>query len=154
MDDFQFLPFISTALIIASALLMAIGWIFIKQKKRVRHEQMMTAAAWCAVLFFAVYIGRSVLFGNTAFGGPEHLKVYYTLFLLFHIILSTVGGVLGGYTLWLGKKKRLGRHRKLGPVSCIIWFLTALTGVVVYVLLYIMYPGGETTSLLRAIFSR
>ncbi|MDK7951380.1 DUF420 domain-containing protein, partial [Staphylococcus lugdunensis] len=41
-------------------------------------------------------------------------------------------------------------HRKIGPIASIIWFFTAITGVAVYLLLYILYPGGETTSLIKA----
>ncbi|RQN16532.1 DUF420 domain-containing protein, partial [Paraburkholderia tropica] len=45
---------------------------------------------------------------------------------------------------------KLHIHRKIGPWALIIWFFTAITGVAVYVLLYVLYPGGETTSLLKA----
>ncbi|MBW9235389.1 DUF420 domain-containing protein, partial [Leptospira santarosai] len=45
----------------------------------------------------------------------------------------------------------LQRHRKLGPITSVIWFFTAITGVMVYLLLYIIYQGGETTSVFKAI---
>ena len=50
--------------------------------------------------------------GNTAFGGPDHLKVYYTIFLIFHICLATTGAVLGVVTINAGLKNNLVRHRK------------------------------------------
>ncbi|HCX9863375.1 TPA: DUF420 domain-containing protein, partial [Staphylococcus aureus] len=43
-------------------------------------------------------------------------------------------------------------HRKFGPFASVIWFCTAITGVAVYLLLYVLYPGGETTSLIKATF--
>jgi putative membrane protein len=33
----------------------------------------------------------------------------------------------------------------------LIWFFTAITGVAVYLLLYVFYRGGETTSMIKAI---
>ncbi len=89
--------------------------------------------------------------GNTAFGGPDEMKIYYTVFLVFHIILATTGAVFGLVTIWLGYKNRIKKHRKIGPVTSIIWFATATTGVMVYLLLYVLYDGGETTSVIKAI---
>lgn len=151
MGHLAFLPTLSTLCIVISAIFVAIGWYFIKQRKINLHQKMMITAAVFAVLFFTIYASRTVFIGNTSFGGPEHIKIYYTIFLIFHIILATIGAILGIRTIWLGWKKFLDKHRKLGPITSIVWFFTAITGVVVYILLYVLYPGGETTSLIKAI---
>ncbi|MBH4888558.1 DUF420 domain-containing protein, partial [Staphylococcus aureus] len=49
-------------------------------------------------------------------------------------------------------KDKYNVHRKFGPFASVIWFCTAITGVAVYLLLYVLYPGGETTSLIKATF--
>lgn len=146
------LPAISTLFIVISAILVAFGWFAIKKRKIETHKKLMLAAAWFAVGFFVIYASRTILIGNTSFGGPDELKIFYTIFLVFHIVLSTTSGVLGVYTIITGLKDRLDRHRKLGPITSILWFFTAITGVIVYLLLYVFYKGGETTSLIRAIF--
>ena len=107
-------------------------------------------AAIFALTFFIIYACRTIFIGNTAFGGPDSIKVYYTIFLVFHIVLATVGGVLGSIQIILAFKDKFNIHRKVGPVASIVWFFTAITGVAVYILLYVLYPGGETTSLLKA----
>lgn len=147
-----FLPTISTFLIILSAVFVAIGWNLIRKKRIEAHKKLMIAAAVSAVLFFMIYISRTILVGNTSFGGPDSLKIYYTIFLVFHIILATTGAVLGVITIRAGFKNNLQRHRKIGPVTSVIWFFTAITGVLVYLLLYVFYIGGETTSMFKAIF--
>ena len=147
-----FLPTISTVFIILSAVFVAIGWNLIRKKKIDAHKKMMIAAAVSAVLFFIIYISRTVIIGNTSFGGPDGLKIYYTIFLVFHIILATSGAVLGVITIRAGWKNNLEKHRKLGPTTSVIWFFTAITGVMVYLLLYVFYTGGETTSMFKAIF--
>lgn len=149
--ELPLLPTISTFFIVLSAVLVAIGWNLIVQKKELAHQRTMVAAAISAVLFFIIYISRTIFIGNTAFGGPDHLKIYYTIFLVFHIILATTGAVLGVITIIAGFKNNLARHRKIGPVTAIVWFFTALTGVAVYLLLYVFYKGGETTSVFKAI---
>lgn len=146
------LPTISTIFIVLSAVFMGIGIHKIKKHRNIEgHQKMMTYAAVSAVLFFIIYVSRTIFIGNTAFGGPDYLVPFYTVFLIFHIILATTGAFLGGVQIYFGTKNKLSKHRKLAPWASVIWFGTAITGVMVYVLLYVLYPGGETTSLIRAI---
>lgn len=145
------LPFISTMLIVVSAILIAIGWRLIKQKKREQHEKVMLAASILALLFFVIYSLRTVFIGNVAFAGPDHLKPLYTIFLIFHIILAAAGGIFGVVTLIYGFRKQFDKHKKIGPVTSVVWFFTAITGVGVYLLLYVIYPSDEVTSLIKAI---
>jgi putative membrane protein len=145
------LPLISTSFIVLSALLVAIGWRFVRRGKIEQHKQVMAVASIFAVLFFISYVSRTVFIGNTAFGGPSDVAVYYHLFLVFHIILSTVAAVLGIFVLYYAFKRDYAKHRKMGPATSIIWFFTAGTGIMVYLLLYVIYPPGETTNMFKAI---
>ncbi|AMA63958.1 MAG: DUF420 domain-containing protein [Kurthia gibsonii] len=147
------LPTISTFFIVLSAVLIAIGWIQVKNRKIEAHKKTMTAAAISALTFFIIYASRTIFIGNTAFGGPEDLKVYYTTFLVFHIILATTGAVFGIVTLIAGYTNNLVRHRKIAPITSVVWFFVAITGVAVYLLLYVFYKGGETTSVIKAIIN-
>ncbi|MFE7064406.1 DUF420 domain-containing protein [Sutcliffiella sp. NPDC057660] len=145
------LPTISTFFIVLSAIFVGIGWYLISKRKIEAHKKTMLLAAVFAIIFFIIYASRTIFVGNTSFGGPDNIKIYYTLFLLFHITLATIGAVMGIITLWTGYKNNLSKHRKLGPITSIIWFSTGITGVAVYLLLYVIYQGGETTSVFKAI---
>lgn len=145
------LPTISTTFIVLSAIMVAIGWVQISKRKIEAHKKAMFFAGLFAVIFFIIYASRTIFIGNTAFGGPDDIKIYYTIFLIFHITLATIGAVLGIISLYTGYKNKLARHRKLGPITSIVWFFTAITGVAVYLLLYVFYHGGETTSVIKAI---
>lgn len=145
------LPLISTSCIVISAILIAFGWREIKLGNREKHKKIMITAALFALTFFIIYMSRTVFLGNVSFGGPEHLKIFYTVFLIFHVVLATTGGVFGLVTLYLAFKGNFIKHKKIGPWTSIIWFFTAITGVVVYLLLYVIFPNGETTSLIKAI---
>ena len=145
------LPTISTTFIMLSAIMVAIGWGLIRKRKIEAHKKVMIVAAIFAIIFFIIYASRTIFIGNTSFGGPDHIKIYYTIFLVFHITLATVGAVLGIMSLITGFKNSLSKHRKLGPVTSIVWFFTGITGLFVYLLLYVIYPGGDTTSVIKAI---
>ena len=151
MSNLPILPTISTTFIVLSAIFVAIGWAQIKQKKIDKHRKTMTLAGIFAIIFFIIYASRTIFVGNTAFGGPDNIKVYYTIFLVFHISLATTGAVLGITSLYTGYKNKLERHRKIGPITSVVWFFTGITGVAVYLLLYVFYKGGETTSVIKAI---
>lgn len=145
------LPTISTSFIVISAILVAIGWVLIAKRNVEAHKKVMFFAGVFALSFFIVYASRTIFIGNTNFGGPERLKLYYHLFLFFHIFLATSGGVFGLVSLISGFKNKLKLHKKIGPITSIIWFATAITGVFVYFLLYVLYKGGETTSVIKAV---
>lgn len=147
------LPTISTAFIVLSAILIAIGWALVAKRKIEAHKKVMTAAGISALTFFIIYVSRTIFVGNTAFGGPDDLKIYYTIFLVFHIILATTGAVFGIVTLISGYTNNLIRHRKIAPITSVVWFFVAITGVAVYLLLYVFYSGGETTSVFKAILN-
>ncbi|MFC4712559.1 DUF420 domain-containing protein [Planococcus dechangensis] len=145
------LPTISTFFIVLSAILVAIGWNLIRKRRIEAHKKVMLGAGAAALTFFIIYVSRTVFVGNTAFGGPDEYKIYYTVFLIFHITLATIGAVMGLLTIFWGLKNRLDKHRKIGPFTSVVWFFTAITGVMVYLLLYVIYEGGHTTSVFKAI---
>lgn len=152
MSIYTIVPTISTCLIVISAVLVAIGWNLAARRKLDAHKKVMLAGAVFAALFFIVYVSRTIFVGNTEWGGPDSLKPYYLVFLLFHIVLATVAAVFGITTIVLGFKERYAKHRKWGRVTSVMWFVTAITGVAVYVLLYVMYPGGHTKPVFNVIF--
>jgi putative membrane protein len=148
----NFLPLLSTSFIVISAVFVAIGWYQIRKKNHQKHIRFMVLAAIFATLFFIFYVTRTAAYGSTPYTGPASLKAIFLTFLLFHIVLATVGGVMGIITLVLGYRKKFAKHRKIGPWTSIIWFATAITGVTVYYILYVKYPPAEAKPLLDAIF--
>ncbi|MDF2959022.1 MAG: putative rane protein [Paenibacillus sp.] len=147
----QILPAVSTAFIVISAIFVACGWFHIVKGNREAHQKLMLWGAGFALAFFVVYMSRTIFTGNTSFGGPEELKLPYHLFLFFHIALATSAAVFGVITLLHAFNKRFAKHKKIGRWTAVVWLLTAPTGVAVYILLYVLYPGGETKPMIDAI---
>lgn len=144
------LPLFTTSFIMTSAILVAVGWRLILKKKRDQHRRVMLTAAGFALAFFILYVTRTAISGNLAFGGPDYLRVPYLIFLWMHIVLSTVSAVFGMVTIRLGLKENFDKHRIMGRITAIMWFFTALSGFAVYVLLYVLFPG-EVGSIFDAV---
>lgn len=152
MDLNYMLPTVSTFFIVLSAVLVAIGWRLAVQRKLEQHQKMMISGAIAAILFFIIYATRTLVIGSTPYNGPDGLKPYYLAFLLFHIVMATVAAVFGITTITLGFRKKFTKHRKLGRFTAVIWFFTAITGVAVYLILYVLYPPADVKPLFEAIF--
>ena len=70
MDKYTIFPTISTFFIVLSAVLVAFGWNLAIKRRLDAHKKMMLAAAVSALLFFIIYTSRTLLIGNTDWGGP------------------------------------------------------------------------------------
>lgn len=147
------LPAISTTFIAISAILVAMGWAKIMKGNRESHQRFMVAGAVFALLFFIIYMSRTIFVGNTAFSEDAAIWIRdaYYVFLIFHITLATVSAVFGIITLLHAYNKRFAKHKKIGRWTAVMWLCTAPTGIAVYLLLYIFYPGGETKPMIDAI---
>lgn len=103
-----------------------------------------------AALFFIIYAAKTFLIGDTKFGGPNSVSGFYYTFLQSHSVLATVAAILGVITLVYAFKARFSRHRKIAPWTVITWWVTAATGLVVFIFLYIAYTPGPTANLIHS----
>ena len=76
---------ISTSCIVISAILVAIGWALIWKRQVHKHKTLCYGLPFRFNILY--YLCSKNYFIGTAFGGPSSIKVYYTIFLVFHIIL-------------------------------------------------------------------
>lgn len=145
------LPYLNEAFMLASAATVLLGWQAIRRHKVHLHRRLMLTSAVLAVLFFVSYAVRSLAVGDTTFGGPKPLAVPYQVFLQTHTILATVAGVLGILTLRLAFRRRFRRHRRVARWTAVLWLVAAGSGLIVFLMLYIIFPPGPTTNIFRAV---
>ncbi len=130
---------------IISSVFVGIGWYQIRSRKNQQnHRKMMITATVFGALFFISYALSSLLIGDSTFGGPQSIALFYQVFLQVHVILATLAAILGVITLVLALKGRFQRHKKIAPWTAIMWFISAGTGLVVYLMLFIIYKPGPT----------
>jgi putative membrane protein len=68
------------------------------------------------------------------------LRVLYYGILISHVFLAVVVTPMVVYTAYLGLKDRLRRHVWLARWTLPIWLYVSITGVIVYWMLYRLYP--------------
>lgn len=149
--NLAFLGPLNEAFMISSALLIASGWVAVRRRRLHLHRLLMLTGAALGAAFFVSYVVKTLLVGDTSFGGPLALRTPYQVFLQTHASLATVAGILGIVTIRFAFRRRFGRHRKVAPWTAVLWFVAAGSGLAVYLLLYVIYPPGPTQNILRSI---
>ncbi|MGH7387818.1 MAG: DUF420 domain-containing protein, partial [Candidatus Methylomirabilales bacterium] len=65
---------------------------------------------------------------------------YFTL-LVSHITLAVLVLPLALVTLYRALTEQFEKHRRVARWTLPIWFYVSVTGIIVYVMLYRLYPG-------------
>ncbi len=125
---------------IAAVLLIA-GYVLIKRRQEVAHKWTMLAALGVSTAFLACYLTYHLTNEPVKFGGPAAIRPVYLAILISHVLLAATVPVLAIWTAVLGFKDRRRAHRRLAWWTFPIWLYVSVTGVVVYLLLYHLYPA-------------
>ncbi len=75
-----FLPDLNEGFILTSAFLIGAGWYAIRHKQIRWHRRLMFWGSVAASLFFLSYVFKTVVLGDTSFGGPRRILPVYTAF--------------------------------------------------------------------------
>jgi putative membrane protein len=136
------LPVLNATLNAISACLLLLAYRAIRALEIERHRSLMLAAAATSTLFLGSYLTYHAQVGSVRFTGQGPIRIVYFAILISHTLLAIVVLPLVLRTLYLGLKRRDDRHRRLARVTFPIWLYVSVTGVVVYWMLYRLYPPG------------
>lgn len=139
---FAVLPTLSETLILASAGSAAVGWRMIRKRNVRAHRAFMWTAVAFATAFFLTYALKTLILGDATFGGPVRLRPLYDAILAIHIACATVAAGLGVITLRRALRRQFAAHRRLAPWTVRLWWTAAASGLLVYVLLYVVFSPG------------
>ena len=76
--------------------------------------------------------------------------VYYAI-LISHVILAATVPVLASMTIYLGLRDRRAKHRRLARWTFPIWLYVSITGVVIYAMLYHVYPTPAAKPIIEGV---
>ena len=123
-----------------AALLLLAGYIAIRRHQVHIHRACMISAFTVSVAFFISYCTYHYHVGDVRFGGQGLIRrVYFTL-LSTHIVLAAAIVPLALITLGRALRGRFARHRRIARWTWPIWMYVSVTGVVVYLMVYKLYP--------------
>ncbi len=141
-------PFFNAFLNGVCVVLLLLGYSAIRLRLYRVHGALMLTAIAVSALFLASYLyfhivikgGQPTRFADQAIGAPAWVGWLYAGILLTHTLLAVVATPLALYTAYQGLAGKLRRHVWIGRITLPVWLYVSVTGVVVYWMLYRMYP--------------
>jgi len=149
----ELLPHLNATLNALATALLILGYRQIKRRHEEAHKWTMIACFGVSVVFLACYLTHHYYlkyylhlpYGSRPFpkNAPISVRYFYYSVLFPHIVLAATVPFLAITTIWLGLTNRRKRHVKLAWWTFPIWLYVSITGVIVYLMLYQLYPPLE-----------
>ena len=130
---------------LASVFLIA-GYILIKRGRQTAHRNCMIGALTASTLFLASYLyyhySMQKLHGeaHTRFVDPAWFRPIYLVILVTHLVGAIAIVPLVLVTVVRAARGRFEAHRRIARWTWPIWIYVSVTGVVIYFLLYQIFP--------------
>jgi uncharacterized membrane protein YozB (DUF420 family) len=147
MNYIYALPHLNATLNSISALLLITGFVFIRRRNITAHKKCMIAAFVVSTLFLICYLTYHTLLvyylgqGPTRFRGEGWVRPVYFTILLTHTVLAVAIAPMALITLFQGLRERFDKHRRIARWTFPAWLYVSVTGVLVYLFLYQLYPA-------------
>jgi putative membrane protein len=121
-----------------SAVLLTCGYVAIRARKIAVHKTFMIAAFLTSTAFLISYLAYHYRVGHVAFQGHGWIRPVYFTLLLTHTVLAAVIVPLIIITL---RRAWLDKHRLIARWTLPLWLYVSVTGVIVYLMVYQLYPA-------------
>ncbi len=134
------LPLVNACLNGLSTIFLAVGYYKIKQGNKLGHRNAMISAFVTSSIFLASYLIYHFYAGRTEFKNPAWFRPYYLGLLLTHTILAVVVVPMILISFSRALRERWEMHKKIARWTWPVWMYVSITGVVIYLLLYQIFP--------------
>lgn len=138
------LPAVNATLNACATILLLAGYAAIRARRVEVHRVLMLAAVVSSALFLVSYLVYHAYARATPFVGQGAVRAGYYAVLATHIVLAAVIAVLVPIVLVRALRGDLARHRRLARIAFPMWVYVSVTGVVIYVMLYHVFPAPGT----------
>ena len=146
MNLLSIFPHLNASLNALSGLFLIAGLYFIRTGQVHRHRTSMLSACLTSGLFLASYLTyhslRTYYFGlgPSRFPGEGIARPIYFTILTSHTFFAALVAPFVLWTLWRALKGDFSRHRRIARLVFPVWIYVSITGVIVYLMLYQLYP--------------
>lgn len=140
------LPAVNAGLNGLAGLFLLAGYACIRRGRREAHRNCMVAALATSTLFLACYLyyhyAMKQAYGeaHTRFVNPAWFRPYYLAILFTHLVGAFAIVPLVLITVRRAWRERFDAHRRIARWTWPIWMYVSVTGVVIYFLLYQVFP--------------
>jgi len=137
----QDLPIVNACLNALATVFLMLGFVYIKKGNKTAHRNCMISAFVTSAVFLTCYLtyhfSTEVV---TKFVEPQWFRPIYFVLLFTHVVLAVVILPLIFITLSRALKGRFDMHRKIARWTWPLWMYVSITGVLIYLLLYQIFP--------------
>ncbi len=132
-------PTINASLNLLAGIFLMLGWIAIKQKRRDDHKRFMIMALAASTLFLISYVSyHYFVHGMTRYQGQGLLRTIYFTILLTHTPLAVIIVPFCIIAVRYAIKGNFAAHTKITQWLWPTWMYVSITGVLIYLMLYIL----------------
>lgn len=114
------------------------GRSLIRQQRREAHKKVMISAFCVSIAFLICYVIYHARVGSVHYTGVGAMRALYFSILITHVTLAASVPVLAVITIRRAWAGRIERHRAIAKWTYPIWLYVSVTGVIVYLMLYIL----------------
>ena len=139
------LPAINATLNGISSLLILLGYAMIRQERKSAHVLCMVSAIVTSALFLGCYLTYHFLKAGhvTHFTRSGWPKALYFFILGTHTPLAVLVLPLIALTVIPALQQRFDAHKRMARWTLPVWLYVSVTGVLVYLMLYIWFPSAK-----------
>ncbi|HXG46379.1 MAG TPA: DUF420 domain-containing protein [Methylomirabilota bacterium] len=144
--DISMLPAVNAGLNCACTVLLVVGRACIRRGRREMHQKCMIGALVCSAVFLASYVyyhySMKQIHGeaHTRFLDPGWFRPIYLLILFTHLVGAIAIVPLVIMTVSRAARARFDRHKQIARWTWPLWMYVSITGVLIYLLLYQIFP--------------
>jgi putative membrane protein len=135
------LPAVNATLNGLTTLLLTAGFICIKNGNKIAHAACMISSLVMSTLFLTCYLLYHAFAGVTKFTTPGLPKVIYYFILATHVPLAVLILPFIFAAVYFAARRKFETHKKITRWLWPVWMYVSVTGVIIYVMLYHLYPG-------------
>ncbi|MFX1572659.1 MAG: DUF420 domain-containing protein [Promethearchaeota archaeon] len=142
MANNYFLPEINLAVMAITTVFYTLGCVFYGNKRfsKKLHFRFSFLGWISTLIFFLIYMLQRSLIGSLS--PPSYLEGLYTPSLIVHMITATITLIVPALLLTIGilqrKEKTKMSMKKIGNVNVILWYITFISGIIIYLCLHIL----------------
>jgi uncharacterized membrane protein YozB (DUF420 family) len=135
--DVRDLPTVNAALNSLATVLLIYGYRLIRVGKREQHKKVMLSAFGVSVVFLICYLVYHYNVGSVKYTREGIMRPIYFSILISHVVLAAAVPFLAIASLWRAFQERFDKHKKIAKITFPIWLYVSITGVLVYLMLYV-----------------
>ena len=131
------LPTINASLNLLCTIFLILGYIQIKKGNKEVHKKLMISALISSAAFLICYLIYHAHVGSVPYPHFNWTRPVYFAVLIPHIILAAIMSPFILLAVWFAFREKYDTHRKIVRWLWPVWMYVSVSGVAIYLMLYV-----------------